>query len=624
MANKGKLEPLLSHSNHAGMESCDESVSSISINRGAPPMKETRDRNRKLAKGVAPLVAACQHTLQKNGCIVGTQVATAILPRFPTFASAFPTQLCRQLNKSSEKKLFALASIDGRRPIDHVRVRDFVVHTFGPTLHAVGLGRGNRVAVILPNGPELALAILCVANWASCVPLNATSSKQELLSDLRQCRADVILGPYGSAIDDSLFQCQPADAMFPTCGGLTDVADYDDVVAHSSLDEQGKLYHVLPKSSNDDDFASFYHIQEIAQELGIPFVGIRKSRSEAGIFEMVSSTGAEILRQQRSPAVDLWSCGAFPPPPVTKVPSLVTEDEATVDASQDSSVASSNDEIPSNDANHDPAAAGGQAVQMSSSSRLVQTTETSMADAALNACLYCVRPLPGQDTASDRSTPTTTTASRFDMNQHDDEVLVLFTSGTTGSKKLVPHCLGDMLVASATIALSWNLTPRHINCNLMPLFHVGGIVRQVFAPVVSGGSVICCPSFDPQVFWSLLQNKAFTWYYAAPTMHHMILQTGKETSNGTTLIESVNPHLHMIANAAGGLLPSLAVELREVFKANVLPSYGMTECMPISSPPASYQLEKTGTSGVPVGPEVAILNMASGQRVAPGVEGPIW
>jgi hypothetical protein len=38
--------------------------------------------------------------------------------------------------------------------------------------------------------------------------------------------------------------------------------------------------------------------------------------------------------------------------------------------------------------------------------------------------------------------------------------------------------------------------------------------------------------------------------------------------------------LRMIANAPGGLLPSLAKEMRRVFDATVLPSYGMTECMP--------------------------------------------
>jgi acyl-CoA synthetase (AMP-forming)/AMP-acid ligase II len=81
--------------------------------------------------------------------------------------------------------------------------------------------------------------------------------------------------------------------------------------------------------------------------------------------------------------------------------------------------------------------------------------------------------------------------------------------------------------------------------------------------------------------------------------------------------------LKMIANAAGGLLPSLAVQLRDTFGAHVLPSYGMTECMPISSPPANYDLSKPGTSGVPVGPQVAILNLSTMQDLPVGTEGPI-
>lgn len=81
--------------------------------------------------------------------------------------------------------------------------------------------------------------------------------------------------------------------------------------------------------------------------------------------------------------------------------------------------------------------------------------------------------------------------------------------------------------------------------------------------------------------------------------------------------------LKMIANAAGGLLPSLANEMKQTFAAAILPSYGMTECMPISSPPATYDLSRPGTSGVPVGPEVAILNTSTMESLPPREEGPI-
>ena len=66
--------------------------------------------------------------------------------------------------------------------------------------------------------------------------------------------------------------------------------------------------------------------------------------------------------------------------------------------------------------------------------------------------------------------------------------------------------------------------------------------------------------------------------------------------------------IRLVCNAAGGLLPSLAVQLQNAFKCIVLPSYGMIECMPISTPPLGYHLDRPGTSGVSAGPEISILD----------------
>ncbi len=50
----------------------------------------------------------------------------------------------------------------------------------GRTLRAMGIGRRDRVAVVLPNGPELAVAILTVEACAVCVPLNPAYGTEEL------------------------------------------------------------------------------------------------------------------------------------------------------------------------------------------------------------------------------------------------------------------------------------------------------------------------------------------------------------------------------------------------------------------------------------------------------------
>ncbi|MCW1385093.1 AMP-binding protein [Novosphingobium sp. KCTC 2891] len=202
------------------------------------------------------------------------------------------------------------------------------------------------------------------------------------------------------------------------------------------------------------------------------------------------------------------------------------------------------------------------------------------------------------------------------FNGPDDIALELFTSGTSGRKKLVPIALRDVCVGAACIAAALELGPQDRGYNMMPLFHVGGIVRNLFAPLLAGSCMIYSDGFDAAMFWDELASGAgFTWYYASPTMHDSILIEGERRPDCAR-------SLRFICNAAGDLLPSTAERLRARFDATILPGYGMTECMPIACPPLDYRLERRGASGRVLGPDVAILDDA-GQTAPVGVAGRI-
>lgn len=128
-------------------------------------------------------------------------------------------------------------------------------------------------------------------------------------------------------------------------------------------------------------------------------------------------------------------------------------------------------------------------------------------------------------------------------------------------------------------------------------------MRNIFAPIFSGGSTVCCPAFDPNLFWDVAETMGPTWYYASPSMHSLILEEAKNRPNALA-----KSKIRLICNAAGGLLPALAVQLRDTFGSIVLPSYGMTECMPISTPPVDYKLDRPGTSGISTGPGLTVLD----------------
>ena len=61
---------------------------------------------------------------------------------------------------------------------------------------------------------------------------------------------------------------------------------------------------------------------------------------------------------------------------------------------------------------------------------------------------------------------------RDQMTAPLDHALVLFTSGTSGKKKIVPYTLSNMVVGAACIIKSWGLRPDDVNLNMMPLSHM--------------------------------------------------------------------------------------------------------------------------------------------------------
>lgn len=89
----------------------------------------------------------------------------------------------------------ALYSPDlSRQPLPHDTVRSFVQHFALP--HSPSrrpLGPNDRVMVVLPTGPENALALLALASYHTCAPVNASCTAAELLDDARRLNAKAVV-----------------------------------------------------------------------------------------------------------------------------------------------------------------------------------------------------------------------------------------------------------------------------------------------------------------------------------------------------------------------------------------------------------------------------------------------
>ena len=74
----------------------------------------------------------------------------------------------------------------GRTPLTYSRLRTFVGETVH-TLRGLGAARNERVAIVLPNGPEMAVSFLATASGCTAAPLNPAYRADEFefyLNDL--------------------------------------------------------------------------------------------------------------------------------------------------------------------------------------------------------------------------------------------------------------------------------------------------------------------------------------------------------------------------------------------------------------------------------------------------------
>ena len=200
----------------------------------------------------------------------------------------------------------------------------------------------------------------------------------------------------------------------------------------------------------------------------------------------------------------------------------------------------------------------------------------------------------------------------------DGAALVLHTSGTTSRPKIVP-LTGANLCASARSISGWlALEPGERCLNIMPLFHIHGLMAGVMASLDAGSTVICTPGFNALRFFAWLDEMAPTWVTAVPTMHQAIL--ARSPRNREVIARR---RLRLLRSSSSSLPAPVMGELESVFDAPVIESYGMTEAShQMTSNPLPPAERRPGGVGLAAGPQVAIMDEA-GRLLDPGAKGEV-
>ena len=224
----------------------------------------------------------------------------------------------------------------------------------------------------------------------------------------------------------------------------------------------------------------------------------------------------------------------------------------------------------------------------------------------------------GDFTLTARDAASATATANGGLAQPDDTSMVLHTSGTTSRPKIVPLSQRNLCASATHIARTLQFSSADRGLNIMPLFHIHGLIAGVLAPLAAGSQVFCTPGFNALKFFGWMDEAQPTWYTAVPTMHQAIISRASKNKN----VIARHP-LRFIRSSSSSMPPQVIRELEDVFGAPLIESYGMTEAThQMASNPLPPAVRKPGSVGLAAGPEMAIMG-EEGSLLARGEIGEI-
>jgi acyl-CoA synthetase (AMP-forming)/AMP-acid ligase II len=127
------------------------------------------------------------------------------------------------------------------RNLTHIAIREFVKGfqiPVGPSRHGK-----PRVAVILPNGPLMAVAVLAFANRYTIVPMASNTVPEQLHMDMDQVKADAVV-----ALDADIGKLQLDNGSRPVFG----IEQLEDLTFRVVSEQRASSTSNIPPNAGDD------------------------------------------------------------------------------------------------------------------------------------------------------------------------------------------------------------------------------------------------------------------------------------------------------------------------------------------------------------------------------------
>ena len=211
--------------------------------------------------------------------------------------------------------------------------------------------------------------------------------------------------------------------------------------------------------------------------------------------------------------------------------------------------------------------------------------------------------------------------SQFSTNdvEADDPCIMIFTSGSTGRPKGVILSAYNVLNAADISRRSQHLTNASISCNILPLFHIFGLVAGLFASAFANALLVLPKDMHVSTLLDTIETNRCTVFHSVPTMFLAII-TSKDFNP-----ERLSTLRCTILSGAPATQTQLNLFRENFPKNHFLSSYGLSEMAPVTITDYEDTPEHiTDTVGKPMEHiELKIADLSDGHKCAIGETGEI-
>lgn len=199
--------------------------------------------------------------------------------------------------------------------------------------------------------------------------------------------------------------------------------------------------------------------------------------------------------------------------------------------------------------------------------------------------------------------------------QADDPAVMLFSSGTTGMPKGVLLSSFNVVFATQSALDRIAIGANETVCNILPFFHIFGLISGVFATAISNNELLLPSSFRTEVILDEIEKQNCTLLFSVPTM---VLALINNTSFSTQKVSSLK---HCVLGGAAVSEAQLYFMSQKIPNATFGIVYGLSELAPATMTFVTDSVQKVATSiGKPCnGVELTISQGNAQQADANGV-----